>query len=67
MSEKEKYVMKKIISILLCVIMLVSLMPTTSFAVSGKTYYVDSISGDDSSSGTSASGAWRTTNNLASL
>ena len=67
MFKKENYAMKKIISILLCVIMLVSILPTASFAVSGKTYYVDSISGDDSSSGTSASGAWRTTNNLASL
>ena len=59
--------MKKIVSILLCIAMLLTFVPLTAFAESGKTYYIDSISGDDSSLGTSSDKAWKTTANVASL
>lgn len=59
--------MKKTVSILLCIAMLLTFVPLTVFAESGKTYYIDSISGDDSSLGTSSDKAWKTTANVASL
>ena len=59
--------MKKTLSILLCIAMLLTFVPLTSFAASGNTYYIDSISGSDSASGTSERGAWKTTANIASL
>lgn len=47
--------------------MLLTFVPLTVFASSGNTYYIDSISGSDSASGTSERGAWKTTANIASL
>ena len=47
--------------------MFLTFIPLTAFAASGKTYYIDSISGDDSSLGTSSDQAWKTTANVASL
>ena len=54
--------MKKLISVLLCIAMLLSCtaFSVTSFAAEGTTYYVDSVDGDDSNSGKSESQAWRT-------
>ncbi len=54
--------MKKIISIFLCTAMLFSCMifAASGVSASATVYYVDSISGDDSNSGTSESQAWRT-------
>ena len=59
--------MKKTLSILLCITMLLTIAPITVFAESSVTYYIDSISGNDSASGTSERGAWKTTANIASL
>lgn len=54
--------MKRIISILLCTAVFLSCtaFSITSLAAEGKTYYVDSINGDDSNSGKSQVQAWRT-------
>lgn len=54
--------MKKIICILLCVCVLMAF--PTAVSASGTIYYIDSISGDDSANGTSASTAWKTVENL---
>lgn len=59
--------MKKVISVILCIVMLLSLVPMTGFAASGNTYYIDSVSGNDLSLGTSEAQAWKTTANIASL
>ena len=59
--------MKKAASVLLCIAMILTFVPLTSFAVSGNTYYIDSVSGDDLSLGTSEAEAWKTTANIASL
>ncbi|MGN0635070.1 MAG: right-handed parallel beta-helix repeat-containing protein [Acutalibacteraceae bacterium] len=59
--------MKKTASVLLCIAMILTFVPLTSFAVSGNTYYIDSVSGDDLSLGTSEAQAWKTTANIASL
>ena len=59
--------MKKTVSILLFIAMFLTFVPLTAFAASGKTYYIDIISGDDSSLGTSSDQAWKTTANVASL
>ena len=58
---------KKTVSIFLCIATLLTFVPLTSFAASGNTYYIDSISGSDSATGTSESIAWKTTANIASL
>ena len=52
--------MKKAITIILCIVMLVSVCPTAFAAGDGTTYYVDSINGDDMNSGKSVSSAWKT-------
>ena len=52
--------MKKVITIILCIVMLVSVCPTAFAAGDGTTYYVDSINGDDMNSGKSVSSAWKT-------
>ena len=54
--------MKKTISVLLCLAVMFSCMSfcLAGFAASGTTYYVDSVDGSDSNSGTSPSQAWRT-------
>ena len=52
--------MKKVITIILCIVMLVSVCPTAFAASDGTTYYVDSINGDDTNSGKSVSSAWKT-------
>ena len=52
--------MKKAITIILCIVMLVSVCPTAFAAGDGTTYYVDSINGDDTNSGKSVSSAWKT-------
>ena len=52
--------MKKVITIILCIVMLVSVCPTAFAAGDGTTYYVDSINGDDTNSGKSVSSAWKT-------
>ncbi|MDD6463351.1 MAG: hypothetical protein PUF57_05195, partial [Clostridiaceae bacterium] len=52
--------MKKVITIILCIVMLVSECPTAFAAGDGTTYYVDSINGDDTNSGKSVSSAWKT-------
>ncbi len=53
--------MKKLISIILCLVMMLSLFAFSpvGFAAEGNTYYVDSIDGDNSNAGTSADEAWR--------
>lgn len=58
--------MKKVLSILLCISILFAI-PVTAYAADGNTYYIDSMNGDDSSSGTSPSQAWKTTANIESL
>ena len=52
--------MKKAITIILCIVMLVSVCPIAFAAGDGTTYYVDSINGDDTNSGKSVSSAWKT-------
>ena len=52
--------MKKVITIILCIVMLISVCPTAFAAGDGTTYYVDSINGDDTNSGKSVSSAWKT-------
>ena len=52
--------MKKVITIILCIVMLVSVCPTAFAADDGTTYYVDSINGYDMNSGKSVSSAWKT-------
>ena len=52
--------MKKVITIILCIVMLVSVCPTAFAVGGGTTYYVDSINGDDTNSGKSVSSAWKT-------
>lgn len=58
--------MKRFLSIILCVAILMTL-PITGFAAEGKVYYIDSVDGDDSASGTASSSAWKTTANIESL
>lgn len=53
-------VSKRILSILLSVLIVFSVSPLVFAANTGTTYYVDSINGDDSNSGTSESSAWKT-------
>ncbi|SHO43792.1 carbohydrate binding domain-containing protein [Anaerocolumna xylanovorans] len=58
-----KSVLKKPVSLLLVCTMLAFLfagMPRISFAAGGATYYVDSVSGNDSNNGTSSSTPWKT-------
>ena len=52
--------MKKVITIILCIVMLVSVCPTAFAVGGGTTYYVYSINGDDTNSGKSVSSAWKT-------
>ena len=52
--------MKKAITIILCIVMLISVCPTAFAVGGGTTYYVDSINGDDTNSGKSVSSAWKT-------
>lgn len=59
--------MKKVVSILLSIVMFFTMVPLTGFALSGNTYYIDSVSGDDALPGTSASQAWKTTANVETL
>ncbi|MBR2411332.1 MAG: hypothetical protein IKB08_06365 [Clostridia bacterium] len=51
--------MKKIISLILCIMMLVTVLPLSAVSASGNTYYIDSIDGDNSNSGRSPEEAWR--------
>ncbi|MBQ6898308.1 MAG: hypothetical protein IJN70_04945 [Clostridia bacterium] len=59
--------MKKLISIILCILMLLSVcvISPVSFASTGNTYYVDSIDGDDTAGGTSPETAWRSLDGFA--
>ncbi len=52
--------MKKVISLLLVFTLVFSCMSTISFAGTGTTYFIDSVSGNDENSGTSPSNAWKT-------
>ncbi len=58
--------MKKFISLLLVVTLIFScsFVSFAAFASGGTVYYIDSVSGDDSSSGTSESSAWKTVANI---
>lgn len=60
--------MKKVISVLICIIMAVQLMPFSASAVLGNddTYYIDSINGDDSNTGKSPDQAFKTVSNVPS-
>ena len=53
--------MKRLLSIILCMLMLISVcaISPVSFAATGNTYYVDSIDGDNTASGTSPAEAWK--------
>lgn len=51
--------MKKIISLILCIMMLVTALPLSAVSASGNTYYIDSIDGDNGNSGRSPEEAWR--------
>lgn len=51
--------MKKIISLILCIMMLVTVLPLSAVSASGNTYYIDSIDGDNGNSGRSPQEAWR--------
>lgn len=51
--------MKKIISLILCIMMLVTALPLSAVSASGNTYYIDSIDGDNGNSGRSPQEAWR--------
>lgn len=53
--------MRKIISVILCGLILLSVcaLSPVGFAVTGNTYYVDSINGDDTARGTSPEEAWK--------
>ena len=59
--------MKKPISIVLCILMLLSVCAISSvgLAATGNTYYVDSIDGDDTAEGTSPEAAWRSLDGFA--
>ena len=54
--------MKKFVSVLLIftLIFSCSFVSLGAFAANGTVYYIDSVSGDDSSSGTSENFAWKT-------
>lgn len=57
---------KKLICVLLSILLMLTTV-VTAFAVEGKTYYIDSISGSDSNSGLSQGNAWKTTQNITYL
>ena len=57
--------MKKFLSVILAVVITLSITPLVFAA--GTTYYIDSISGNDESTGLSESSAWKTVDNIASL
>ncbi len=52
--------MKKMLCLLLSLISIISLFTLTSHAVSGTTYYVDSVNGNDANSGTDISSPFKT-------
>ncbi|MGN0549112.1 MAG: hypothetical protein ACI4IM_05905 [Acutalibacteraceae bacterium] len=52
--------MKKVFTVLMCIVMLFCVCPTVFATGEGTTYYVDSINGDDANSGKSVSSAWKT-------
>lgn len=60
-NRKGEIVMRKIISVILCGLILLSVcaLSPVGFAVTGNTYYVDSINGDDTARGTSPEEAWK--------
>ena len=57
--------MKKLLSMFFALIFVLCVTPAVSAA--GVTYYIDSVSGDDSASGLSQDAAWRTTGNIGTL
>ncbi len=59
--------MKKIISVLLCALLVLGVSPIITFAASGTTYYIDSTLGNDANTGKSAVNPWKTTANLSTL
>ncbi len=60
---------KRVISLALIFAILLSCtaVSTNAFASSGETYYIDSISGDDSNTGTSENNAWKTIEKASSM
>ncbi|MGN0573852.1 MAG: hypothetical protein ACI4IX_07930 [Acutalibacteraceae bacterium] len=58
--------MKKAISIIICIVMLISACPAVFAAGAGTTFYVDSINGSDDNSGKSESSAWKTLEKVSS-
>lgn len=58
---------KKVISIILAAILVFSAMSIVSFGAASATYYIDSVGGDDSNSGTSTDSAWKTVEKLKTL
>lgn len=60
--------MKKVLSVLLCAVILLSIVPMCVTAESvGTTYYIDSENGSDANSGTKESEAWQSVNNISSV
>ncbi len=59
--------MKKIISIMLTILLLFCMCVTAFAAPYSKTYYIDSVNGDDSNNGTSVLSPWRSVENVKSL
>ncbi len=55
--------MKKILSVILCLI-IVFTVPVTAFAYTPTVYYIDSLDGDDANSGTSEISPWKTVANI---
>lgn len=58
---------KTVLSIVLAVMLALSCCPVAFAANAGTTYYVDSVNGDDTNSGTSENAAWKTTEKAASV
>ena len=62
--------MKKAISALLSVLLLFGCLmaaATAVYAAGAQTYYIDSVSGSDTDSGTSPDSAWKTVENIKAL
>ena len=51
---------KKVLSIIIVAFFMAGLMPALPVSASNTTYYVDSVSGNDSNNGTSTASAWKT-------
>ncbi len=60
--------MKKILSIILCAVIMLAIIPSAVLADSvGTTYYIDAENGDDANSGTNKNEAWKSVANISSL